>query len=91
MTKEDILEQLILFTSNHNYIPELDELSESLHQEESIITSHFTTSDEICVFYFEQLIDEYIIYVAPKLMGKSAMPLLDLVCDCMDQAKPLHF
>jgi len=31
------------------------------------------------------LVDEFVIYMAPKLLGSSARPLLSLPFDCMDQ------
>jgi diaminohydroxyphosphoribosylaminopyrimidine deaminase/5-amino-6-(5-phosphoribosylamino)uracil reductase len=42
-------------------------------------------------FLRQGLVDELVIYMAPKLMGSESRPLFDLPLELMAEALPLHF
>ena len=41
-------------------------------------------------FLRQALVDELLVYMAPKLMGSKGLPLFDLPLNAMDEALPLH-
>lgn len=59
MTKEDYLQATLNFTNEFGFVPEIDELAKFLNQTQTEIELVFKSTEEIVVFYFELLFQEF--------------------------------
>lgn len=59
MTKEDYLQATLNFTNEFGFVPEIEELAEFVSQQKTEIESIFKSTEEIVVFYFELLFQEF--------------------------------